>query len=74
MITKLNISLTWINTDPLPDLPAGVHTMAEIMPAVLAAHGLDAERPIAASTATDFDLMMAVLESALSIGITIERP
>ena len=68
MITKVSISLTWVETVPHPNLPAGVHSMSEIMPHVLAAHGLDAvsEQPTAASMATDFEVMIAVLESALA--------
>jgi hypothetical protein len=68
MITQVGISLTRTETIPSPDLPAGVHHIGEIMPAVLAAHGLDAdsEQSTAASTATDSELMIAALESALA--------
>jgi hypothetical protein len=68
MITKISISLTWIEPAPHPNLPAGVHHIAEVMPAVLAAHGLDTdlEQPTAANIATNFELMIAALESALA--------
>jgi len=71
MITKLSISLTWVDsTSHHPNLPAGVHSMSEIMPLVLAAHGLamqddDTGQPTVPSITTDFELMIAVLESAL---------
>ena len=68
MVTTISISLTWGESAPLPNLSTGVHHIAEIMPAVLASHGLDAdsEQPRAASTATDFELMITALESALA--------
>ena len=68
MITKISISLTWIEPVPHPNLPAEVHHIAEIMPAVLAAHGLDAdlEQFTVPCMATDFEVMIAVLESALA--------
>jgi hypothetical protein len=69
MVTTIRISLTLVDTPhPPPDLPAGVHHIGEIMPAVLASHGLDAdsEQPTAAIMATDLDLLIAVLESALA--------
>ena len=69
MITKMSISLTLVDAPHAPpDLPAGLHHIAAIMPLVLASHGLDAEsgQPTAASMATDFDLMLAALESALA--------
>lgn len=69
MVTTIRISLSW-GSPPYPNLPAGVHNVAEIMPLVLATHGLkmsddDAEQVSVASTATDFELMMAALEAAL---------
>jgi hypothetical protein len=69
MITKMSISLTLVDAPhPLPNLPSGLHDISEIMPAVLAAHGLDAdsEQLTAASMATDFGLMLAALESAMA--------
>jgi hypothetical protein len=69
MITKLSISLTLVEAPhPLPDLPSGIHHISEIMPAVLAAHGLDAdsEQPTGTSIVTDFEIMLAALESALA--------
>jgi hypothetical protein len=69
MITKLSISLTLVAAPrPLPNLSTGLHHISEIMPAVLSGLGLDAdsEQLTAASMATDFDLLIAVLESALA--------
>ena len=69
MNTKVSISLTLVDAPhPLPNLPSGLHHISEIMPAVLASHGLDAdsEQPTMASIATDFDLMITALESALA--------
>ena len=73
MNTQISISLTLVDAPhTLPDLPSGVHHIAEIMPTVLASHGLnaDSEQPTAASMATHFDLMIAALESALASGNT----
>lgn len=69
MNTKISISLTLADAPhTLPDLPTGVHHISEIMPLVLASHGLnaDSEQPTAASRATDSDLLIAALESALA--------
>ena len=40
MIT-IRISLSWVEPPPHPDLPTGIHHIAEIMPHVLARYGLD---------------------------------
>ncbi len=54
-MTTLKTSMSFFDSRPGTTLPAGVHTMAEIMPAVLAAHGLsmsddaNVRRPVAES-------------------------
>ena len=58
-----------------PAFPAGIHHIAEVMPAVLAAHGLPCEHdPDAAPPDRNaendlFDIMLAGLESALVSGV-----
>ena len=72
MIT-IRISMTLIDPPPHPNLPAGVHHIAEIMPHVLERHGLspkqepDSVPPAIATEATDiFDVTISCLESALA--------
>jgi hypothetical protein len=72
MIT-IRISLSWADSPPHPALAAGVHRMAEIMPVVLASHGLampDDGDPVRPADATDanvlFDATITGLESALA--------
>ena len=74
MITT-SISMTWVDPPPLPNLTAGVHHIAEIMPHVLDRYGLslgpgqdlNAERPTSSIEAIDlFDVMIACLEEALA--------
>jgi hypothetical protein len=43
MITKISISLSWIDPPPHHSLPAGLHHIAEIMPHVLDRYGLSME-------------------------------
>ena len=72
-MTTLSISLSVLDPPPHPNLPSGVQHIAEIMPHVLARHGLSSsDRPNAmqltpATKATDLsDVMIASLESALA--------
>jgi hypothetical protein len=72
MIT-IRISISWVDPPPDPNLPAGVHHIAEIMPHVLDSYGLSfedgtvSERPAVASDAADlFAVMISCLESALA--------
>jgi hypothetical protein len=68
MITRIRISLSWGGTLPHPILPAGVHSTAEIMPLVLAAHGLEMpeefnlERPAAMDIPESLVLMILAIE------------
>jgi hypothetical protein len=66
---KSDYFIDLVETAPHPNLAAGVHHIAEIIPTVLAAHGLaaDSEQPTAANMAADFEVMIAALESALTI-------
>ena len=41
MVTTVRISLSWGGSPPYPNLPVGVRHISEIMPAVLAFHGLE---------------------------------
>ena len=43
MIT-IRISMSWVDPPPRPTLPAGVHSMAEIMPQVLDRYGMSLDR------------------------------
>jgi hypothetical protein len=71
----INISLSWVAQPPHPNLTAGVHHIAEIMPHVLDRYGLslepeqdpDAERSTSSIEAIDlFDVMIACLEETSS--------
>ncbi len=73
MITKISISLCWVDPPPHPNLPTGLHHIAEIMPHVLARHGLSPDQepesvpPAKATEATDlFNVTICCLESALA--------
>jgi hypothetical protein len=69
VITLIRISLSWAGTTPHPILSAGVHNMAEIMPAVLASHGLEMpdelslEPPLMAGPVASFHLMILAIEA-----------
>ena len=72
-MTALSISLSFVDSSHSAGLPTGIHHIAEIMPHVLARHGLSScDRPNAtqltpAAQATDLsDVMLAGLESALA--------
>jgi hypothetical protein len=72
MIT-ISISMKWADPPPRPNLHARVHHISEIMPHVLASHGLassdqpNVTQPTPATNATDlFDAMFACLEEALA--------
>jgi hypothetical protein len=70
-MTMLSISLTFDDTTHRPALPAGVHHIAEIMPAILASQGLsmpdDANvKPTVAASEVVIGVMLDALEAALA--------
>jgi hypothetical protein len=72
MIT-IRISLSWIDPPPHPNLRAGVHHIAEIMPHVLDRHSSSPEQEpdsVLRANATDatdlFDVTLSCLKSALA--------
>jgi hypothetical protein len=70
-MASLKISLTLVDSPHSPTLPAGVHSMVELMQLVLAAHGLaapdDARVEWPAIVSDDvFDVVLDALESALA--------
>ena len=72
MIT-FRISLSFADSPPHPDLPAGVHHISDVIPHVLDRYSLSLEqdpnsvRPTLVTDANDlFDVMIAGLESVLA--------
>ena len=69
-MTTLTTSLSSI--DSPPNLPSGLHHISDVLPLVLARHGLTSEKapnvmqPPATNAHDFFDVMFAGLESALA--------
>jgi hypothetical protein len=63
-MTTLSISLSFDDTTHRPVLPPGVHHIAEIIPAVLASHGL--------SMPDDANVMPTVAASEVVIGVMLD--
>jgi hypothetical protein len=70
-MTTISISITWVDPPPLPTFKPGLHHIAEIMPHVLASHGLampdaaNVKPPVVASEVV-IAVMLDALEAALA--------
>jgi hypothetical protein len=70
---KVLISLSFVDSPPRPNLPAGLHHISDVMPLVLDGHRLSPEQdpnsmhPTLVTDANGlFDVMLAGLESAIA--------